>query len=185
MRRAAVLAALALTFAAPMLFAQFKPPSLKIGIVHSELLYEQYPEFKKMESQLQKEAAGWESERESWVKDMEKRQTSVVERETQLKAGETTFTDKKKKQLTSEIDSLRADLSERYQRQMQFEQERAQKRKGELLGGVLQIVNKAIDEVGEREGYDIIIDAASGTVVYARNPDDLNDKVLRQLKEKK
>jgi len=180
----ALASALALILAFPT-FAQLKPPALKIGIINSELLYEQYPEFKKMEEKLQKEAEGWASERENWAKDMEKQQFIVVEKENQLKAGQTTFTEKKKQQLQTEIDSLKMGLSERYNRQLMFEQERLQRRKSELLGGVLEVVNKAIDEVGEAEDYDFIIDAANGSVIYAKNPEDISDKVLRRLKDKR
>ncbi len=166
-------------------YAQFKPPALKIGIINSELLYDQYPEFKKMEEKLQKEAEGWQSERENWIKEMEQQQAIVAEKENQLKAGQTTFTEKKKLQLQSEIDSIKASLYERYNKQMVFEQERLQRRKAELLGGVLEVINKVIDEIGEKEDYDLIIDAANGTVIYAKNPEDISDKVLRKLKDKK
>ena len=164
--------------------AQLKPPSLKIGVVNSELLYQAYPEFRKMESKLQKEAEGWESERAGWIASMQKSESVITEKESQLKAGANTFTEKRKNQLQTEIDSLKATLQERYTEQMAMEQDRFAKRKAELLQGVLETVNKQIEALGEAEGYDFILDSSNGTIVYAREPDDLTDKLLRKLKEK-
>jgi len=163
--------------------AQLKPVGLKIGVVNSEQLYAAYPEFRKMEEQLQREAAGWQSDREAWIAKMQKSEAVITDKESALKTG-TLFSDKKKAQMQAEIDSLKAGLQERYSSQMTMEQERFQKRKAELLQGVLETVNKSIEALGEAEGYDFIIDSSNGTIVYARNPDDLTDKLLRKLKEK-
>ncbi len=164
--------------------AQLKPQSLKIGVVNSEALYQAYPEFRKIEEKLAKEAEAMQASRQVWITEMEKRQASIADKENQLKAGANTFAEKRKIQLQTEVDSLKMDLQERYNDQVTSEQEKLQKRKAELLSGVLESVNKQIDTLGEQEGYDLIIDASNGTIVYARNPEDLTDKLLRRLKEK-
>lgn len=164
--------------------AQLKPQSLKIGVVNSEALYQAYPEFRKIEEKLAKEAEGMQASRQVWISDMEKRQASIVDKENQLKAGANTYAEKRKVQLQTEIDSLKMNLQQRYNDQVTSEQEKLQQRKAELLSGVLESVNKQIDALGEQEGYDFIIDASNGTIVYARNPEDLTDKLLRRLKEK-
>jgi len=161
-----------------------KPPSLKIGVVNSELLYQSYPEFRRMESQLQKEAEGWQAEREGWIAQMQKSETVINDKESQLKAGANTFTEKRKAQLQTEIDSLKSSLQERYSQQMAMEQDRFAKRKAELLSGVLETVNQQIEALGAAEGFDFILDSSNGTIVYARDPEDLTDKLLRKLKEK-
>jgi len=157
---------------------------MKIGVVNSELIYQAYPEFRKMEERLQREAEGWQAEREGWIAQMRKFEDIITDRENQLKAGANTFSDKKKTELQTQIDSLKLEMQIRYNQQATMEQERYAKRKSELLSGVLETVNKQIEAIGEAEGYDLIIDAANGTVVYARDPDDLTDKLLRKLKEK-
>ncbi|MFN3820854.1 MAG: OmpH family outer membrane protein [bacterium] len=164
--------------------AQLKPPDVKVGVVNSELLMEGYPEFRKAQEQLEREMLVWQKEREEWVKDMEARQAQIIDKEKQLELGQATFTEKRKKELRTEIDSLKTDLQNRYNRQLNFEQERLARRKAELIGQVIEEVNKVIEEVGKAEGFDVIIDAANGTVVYARDPIDLNDKVLNLLRKK-
>ena len=175
----------AICFTAPSLLnAQLKPSPMKIGVVNFELIYQAYPEFRKMEERLQREAEGWQAEREGWIAQMRKFEDIITDRENQLKAGANTFSDKKKTELQTQIDSLKLEMQIRYNQQATMEQERYAKRKSELLSGVLETVNKQIEAIGEAEGYDLIIDAANGTVVYARDPDDLTDKLLRKLKEK-
>ena len=56
--------------------------------------------------------------------------------------------------------------------------------RAELLAGVFEIVNKAIEEIGEQNDYDLIIDSANGTVVYARDPQELTDQLLQHLENK-
>ena len=75
------------------------------------------------------------------------------------------------------------DFNTRLQSQSAFEQERFTNRRAELLAEVFEEVNEVIVEMGETEGYDFIIDASNGTVVYAREPDDLNDQLLRRLQQ--
>ncbi len=158
--------------------------SLKIGVIHSELIVNSYPEFKKAEEQLAREAQQWEKDRAPWEADMERLKDEIMTRQEQLRAGENTFSDGRKAELQADIDSLQNDYDTRLQRQVNFEQERYARRRSELLQGVFEIVNKTIEELGEQNGYDLIIDTTNGTVVYARNPDDLNDQLLRMLQEK-
>lgn len=163
--------------------AQLKATQLKIGVVHSELLMRELPQFKSAEAQLAKEMEVWQKERAVWEKQMEKLQQNITDQETALRAGQSTFSDKKKQELQANIDSLRADFSEKLDGQMQMEQERFNQRRAELISGVLEIINAAIEEIGEQNGYDFIIDSSNGTIVYARDPIDLNDQLLRKLKD--
>ena len=45
-------------------------------------------------------------------------------------------------------------------------------------------VNQVIEEIGEESEFQIIIDAANGSIVYAKDPDDLNDQLIRRLQDK-
>ncbi len=157
---------------------------LKIGVVASELIVQSYPRFQQAEKQLAQEVQGWESERKTWEADMERLQKEIIDRERRLETGKNMLSEKKKEELQTDIDSLRMDFNERLNRQSTLEQERFNKRRAELLSEVFEIVNGEIEEMGDQEGYDLIIDASNGTVVYARDPDDLNDQLLRRLQDK-
>ncbi|MFH0765868.1 MAG: OmpH family outer membrane protein [Calditrichota bacterium] len=168
-------------FVIPTAWAQ---QQLKIGVVNSEVLVQSLPQFRSIEKTLAKEMEGWQKERASWEADMERLQNVIGDRENSLQAGQNTFSDEKKKKLQADIDSLRKDFNGRLNQQMQMEQERFNQRKAELVGNVLEIVNASIEELGEQSSYNLIIDSSNGTVVYARDPDDLTDQVMRKLKDK-
>lgn len=157
---------------------------LKLGIVASEVVIQNYSKFQEAEKQLGREMQGWQAERKTWEADMERLQNSIMGTENKLQAGQNMMSEKKKLQMQSQIDSLRMDFNTRLQSQSAFEQERFTNRRAELLAEVFEEVNEVIVEMGETEGYDFIIDASNGTVVYAREPDDLNDQLLRRLQEK-
>lgn len=157
--------------------------NLKIGVINSEVIVNNYPEFRQAEAQLSREVETWQSQRSGWESEMQRLRAEIEEKEKKLQAGQNTFTPERKAALSAELDSLKLDFSMRINLKSQEEQERFNRRREELLSGVFEIVNKAIEELGDQEGYDLIIDSANGTVVYARTPDDLTDKLLQFLKK--
>lgn len=153
----------------------------KIGVINSEIIVENYSEFRQAEAQLGREVESMQSQRAAWEADMERLQKHVGGLENQLASGQNIFTTERKASLQMEIDSLKMDFSIRMNQQSVEEQEKFNRRRAELLAGVFEVVNKAIEEIGERDGYDFIIDSANGTVVYAKDPDDLTDELLQHL----
>jgi len=162
------------------LFAQ----ELKIGVVNSELVMQSYPEFRRAEEQLGREVETWQRERTGWEKDIQAMQQDIIDRERKLQAGQTTFSEKRKQEMQVKIDSLKINYQQRLQEQMEMEQERFNQRRMELLAEVLEIVNKTIEEIGETEGYDLILDGSNGTIVYAREPNDITDILMHKLEKK-
>ena len=156
----------------------------KIGVVNSELVMQSYPEFRRAEEQLGREVEAWQKERAGWETAMEALQENIIDRERRLEAGQTTFSDKRKKEMRSEIDSLRVAYQQSLQQQMTMEQEKFNQRRMELFAEVLEVVNQTIEEIGETQGYDLILDGANGTIVYAKEPNDITDELLRQLEDK-
>ena len=157
---------------------------LKIGMVNSEMVLQSYPEFRRAEEQLQREAQTWQSERAGWEADMERLGVEIKELEGRLLAGQNTFSEKKKIKMQREIDSLMIDAQQRVNLQSNMEQERFQKRRAEIMAGILEIVNESIEEIGKDNNFDFILDASNGTVVYARDPEDITDQLLRRLEDR-
>ncbi len=157
--------------------------ALKMGMVALEVIIQNYPRFQQVDEQLQREMTTYQKERKSWEADMDRLKAAIQKKEETLRAGQI-FTDQKKIQLQQEIDSLTTDFSNRVSQKTSQEQEYFTKRRNELLAVVLEEVNEVIRQMGEERGYDLIFDASNGTVVYAREPDDLNDELLNRLKNK-
>ncbi len=157
---------------------------LKIGVVNSDLVMQTYPEFRRAEEQLNREVASWQEERADWEKKMTAAQEDIAVRESKLQAGQSTFSEKRKGELKTQIDSMKVMLQQQFQMYMAGEQERYNKRRMELFSEVLEIVNETIEEIGEEQDYDFVLDGSSGTIVYAREPNDITDELLRLLQDK-
>lgn len=156
---------------------------LRIGIVASDLVLPSYKGYTAAEEQLSREMQGWQIERKTWEADMERLQNEIAGRETKFTANKM-LTPQGKAKEQALIDSLRFDFNQRLQSQAAKEQERFNQRRAELLASVFEEVNEEIRVMGEEEGYDLIIDASSGSVVYAKDPEDLNDQLLNRLQQK-
>ncbi len=178
MTRIIIILAVIMAFAG-LSFAQ----ELKLGVVSSELIVQNFPRFQQAEEQLAREMQTWQNDRKAWEADMERLQKDIENREEQLRNGKM-FSEKRRAEMQMAIDSLTLDFNVRIQKQSTAEQERFAKRRAELLAEVFEVVNGVIEEIGNDSDYDFIIDASNGTVVYAKDPDDLNDELLRRLQDK-
>ncbi len=56
-------------------------------------------------------------------------------------------------------------------------------KESEYLGPILEKINKILKEVGEEDGYDYILDASKGSIVFADPSLDLTNVVLRELRK--
>jgi len=157
---------------------------LKIGMVNSEMVLQSYPEFRRAEEQLEREAQTWRSERAGWEADMERLGVEITDLESRIIAGQNTFSERKRTDMQQQIDSLKIDYQERVNSQMAMEQQRLQTRRAELLAGILEIVNESIEEIGKDNNFDLVLDASNGTIVYAKDPEDITDQLLRRLEDK-
>lgn len=159
----------------------FAQDNLKIGVVNSEYIVGVYPKFREIEAQMNKEVENLKRDRVTWEKQMEKIQNLIMEQEGTLRAGATTFTEKRKMELMTSIDSLKQSFEYQVNERVAQDQEKLQNRKAELVSVVLEEVNEHIQVMGKERNYDIIFDSSNGTVVYAKDPDDLTELLLQKL----
>jgi len=54
----------------------------------------------------------------------------------------------------------------------------------ELSKPIIDKINVVIQKIGEEEGYDLIIDAGMGVLVYAKPDYDLTNRITEELKKK-
>lgn len=57
------------------------------------------------------------------------------------------------------------------------------KLQNQLLAPVLSKIDAAIQKIGKERGYNYILDAVSGALVYAIESHDLTDEVIKELRE--
>lgn len=162
--------------ASTLLLAQ--QPAVKIGVVDSEIILSQLPEYKKAQDQLNEIVKKWQSELDSLSMQYQERldnyrkQEALMSEEVKLKEQQ-------------EIMKLEQEIYNFRQRRFGQQGDFAQKQE-ELLTPIKQNIIKAIEKVAKEEKVTIVFDKAGDVVVLYSDPSyDLTFKVLDQLRRGK
>jgi outer membrane protein len=168
----ATLVALALfTLAADEASAQASAP--KLAYINSQVILEQAPNRAAVEAQFDKEVENMRKQ----VKQMDDSLNAML---SSYQKAEATLSPAAKQARQKEITSKR----EEYEKRAAALQLQAQQRQRELVGPVMEEINKIIDAIRREEGYAMIFDvgAASGSIVAADTTLDITSKVVARLK---
>ena len=94
--------------------------------------------------------------------------------------GKARFSDEKKRELEAEYNKKDTELKSFI--------DRVYGRNGELItenekvsAPIIQLIRKAVNEIALQEGYDMVIDRATGAVLFWKKENDLTNKVLNYL----
>lgn len=167
-----------LTFALAALVAAFSAhpamAQLKIGYINSNKILEVYKEAIDVRKRLQELNQGWERE----AKDMEKQ---LKDMQDQLEAQSLLLSEERKAEKQQEIQAM-------YIKYQQFlnekwgQQGEAVKKEVEFIQPVYDKINKAIQKIGQEEGFHYIFDVVAGNILYASDDQpDLTEKLLEEL----
>jgi outer membrane protein len=86
----------------------------------------------------------------------------------------TVMRDDERRRLESEFENKRLDLKRRFE----DSQAELQKKDQELTGKIIQDLQGIIKEVGDRDGYTLILELGSSPVLYYKKSMDITDEVL-------
>ncbi|MBN2289560.1 MAG: OmpH family outer membrane protein [Candidatus Glassbacteria bacterium] len=145
---------------------------LKIGYVQVEPLMENFPEHEDASKTYEKEIASWESQLKQYQEEV-----AAMEEEYQQRAM--LYSPEKKREKQETILAKRQEAVKFYQ-DIFGPQGKAEQRKIELLTPIYEKVNRAIEILGERDGYTMIFNAQG--LLYAKEELDLTEEVLKVLK---
>lgn len=163
-------------FLSVAIYAQQTP--VKVGVVDSEIILAQLPEYKQAQDKLNEIVRKWQSELDSLTMDYQERldnyrkQEAMMTEEVKLKEQQELM------KLEQEIYTYR---QRKFGQQGDFamEQER-------LLTPIKQNIIKAIEKVAKEEKVTLVLDKAGDVVVLYSDPSyDLTFKVLDQLRRGK
>tara|TARA_B110000240_G_C13270703_1_gene355691 strand:+ start:100 stop:597 length:498 start_codon:yes stop_codon:yes gene_type:complete len=143
----------------------------KFGHIDSQELLMLMPERKKAETDVQEFAKSLESQLGSMTAEY---QQSVQE----YQANEATYTDLVKQDKEAEINGLQ----QRIQAFQQNAQQSLQAKEQELLEPILSKARKAIKDVATEGEYTYIFDKSIGSILYAKESENIIDLVKKKLK---
>lgn len=144
----------------------------KIGFVNASLIFEQY-------------SAAREAE-ETYQREMEELNRQVAEMEQAIQALADTLRYKRYYFSEERLREKQQELEQRQQEYLKFRQDaeaKAAKRNDELSKPIIEAIQEATRKVAEKEGFDLVLDAGPGIVVYSKPELNLTDKVLQLLEE--
>jgi outer membrane protein len=166
----ASLCSLVLSIAAAPLAAQSVP---KLAYIDSRAILAQAPGRAEAEAQFQKEMQNYQTQVQRMGDSLNTLVAAYTKQEVTLSPAA-----KESRQKTIR------DREAAYQERTQQMQQQAQQRQGELLGPIMEQINKAIMDVRNTDGYTFIFDvgAQGGVVVAADTTLNVTDKVIARLK---
>ena len=142
----------------------------KFGYIDSQELLLLMPELKTAETEVQNFAKSLEAQLGSMTAEIQQMQQ-------EYQANEATYTDLVKKDKEAEMEGL-------YQRIQTFQQnaqQSLQTKEQELLEPILGKARKAIQDVATEGGYTYIFDKSNGTILYAKESENVIDLVKKKL----
>ena len=164
-----LLIVLVLVFAA----TSFAEDGLRIAHVDSKLIFDGYKGTKKAQEEYDRQVAKWEQQANLLQKEL----SAIKEK---LDKQVLMLSDEKKRELEAEYNKKDTELKTFI--------DRVYGRKGELISEnekvsapIIQHIRKAINEIALQEGYDMVVDRATGAVLFWKKENDLTNKVLDYL----
>jgi len=149
---------------------------MRIAHVDSKIIFEGYKGTKKAQEEYDRQVAKWEQQANLLQKEL----GSVKER---LEKQSLMLSDEYKRELEAEYARKDSELKKFI--------EKIYGRNGELLtenekvsAPIIALIKKAITEIALSEGYDYVLDRATGAVLFWKNENDLTQKVLDYLNGK-
>lgn len=153
--------------------AGFADDGLRVAHVDSKIIFDGYKGTKKAQEEYDRQVAKWEQ------------QANLLQKE--LAA----IKEKIDKQLLMLSDEKRRELEADYKKkdtELKSFIDRVYGRNGELIsenekisGPIIQLIRKAVNEIALQEGYDMVVDRATGSVLFWKKENDLTQKVLDYL----
>lgn len=146
---------------------------MRIAHVDSKLIFEGYKGTRKAQEEYDRQVAKWEQQASLLQKEV----ASIKER---LDKQSLMLSEEKKRELEAEYARKETELKSFI--------DRIYGRTGELLtenekvsAPIVALIRKAVDEIALAEGYDMVLDRATGAVLFWKKEHDLTQKVLDYL----
>jgi outer membrane protein len=148
---------------------------LKLGYIDSRQIMVEYPEAIEAQGKFDEELKSWQEEAES-------RQQEIQRLEEEYEAQKLLLSDTTREEREAEIEQKKLEMS-RFFDEIWGDDGKAARRNLELTKEIVEEVNEVLERLGEDEGFDMIMDAAAGGIVFAREGLDLTSRVLEELEK--
>ena len=151
----------------------FAEDGLRVAHVDSKLIFDGYKGTKKAQEEYDRQVAKWEQQANLLQKELAAIKEKLAKQSLML-------SDEKRKELEADYAKKDTELKEFI--------DRVYGRTGELItenekvsAPIISSIKKAVTELALQEGYDMVVDRATGAVLFWKDENDLTKKVLDYL----
>ena len=141
--------------------ATFAEDGLRIAHVDSKLIFDGYKGTRKAQEEYDRQVAKWEQQGNLLQKEL----SAIKEK---LDKQVLMLSDEKKRELEAEYAKKETELKNFMENE-------------KVSGPIIQLIRKAVTEIALQEGYDMVVDRATGAVLFWKKENDLTQKVLDYL----
>jgi outer membrane protein len=149
---------------------------VRVAHVDSKLIFDGFKGTRKAQEEYDRQVAKWEQQANLLQKEL----AAIKEK---LEKQSLMLSEERRKELEAESNRKDTELKEYINKiygrtgQLLTENEK-------ISGPVIQLIRKAIQEIALQEGYDMVLDRATGSVLFWKKEHDLTQKVLDYLNSK-
>ena len=151
----------------------FAEDGLRVAHVDSKLIFDGYKGTKKAQEEYDRQVAKWEQQANLLQKELAAIKEKLAKQSLML-------SDEKRKELEADYAKKDTELKEFI--------DRVYGRTGDLItenekvsAPIISLIKKAVTEIALQEGYDMVVDRATGAVLFWKDENDLTKKVLDYL----
>jgi len=147
--------------------------NVRLGFVDSQRIFESYRGAQEAQERFGREITAWRTEA-----DERRRALDVLRNE--IKDQEALVTESKKLEQESALSKAVSEY-DRFVQEFWGPGGRVQRMNEEMTREVIGKIRDAVETIAYREGYDLVLDAADGNVIFGVKGLDLTDRVLTEL----
>ena len=157
-----------------LLFVNIALADVKIGYIDAQQILTQYEGWRMAQVELEKEQKRLESEYLTLEQQVDSLYQSYQKQEFMM-------SEERKREKANEIQQKQVELQEFGMKKLGPQNSEIIQIQNQLMQPILKILQDALDIVGKERGFDYILDAQSGAIVFALESNNLTEEVLEQM----
>ena len=147
--------------------------NVRIGFVDSQRIFNEYRAAQEAQDRFAREIQSWRTEADD-------RRKQVEDLRNELKDQDPMLSESKRLEKESTLQKAVSDY-DRFVQDFWGPQGKVQRLNDEITREVIGKVRDAVELLANREGYDLVLDAADGNVIFGVKSLDLTQRVLDEL----
>ena len=148
---------------------------LKLGYVDTARIFEQYKVAQDAQKQFDREV-------ETWNRELTDLKNEIAKLKQELDNQKLVLSDAKRQEKEAALSRKQSDYQAKVD-EVWGPKGKATQRNEELVKNVIDKVKKVLDTLAQKDGYTLILDAASNRILYGIKSYDLTDRVVEQLNQ--